>query len=56
MLGLGKLGSREMTVTSDLDLILIYDAPDAVEASDGRAAAAAFDLLRAAERSASSTR
>ena len=35
VLGLGKLGSREMTVTSDLDLILIYDAPAAVEASDG---------------------
>lgn len=25
ILGLGKLGSREMTATSDLDLILIYD-------------------------------
>jgi [glutamine synthetase] adenylyltransferase / [glutamine synthetase]-adenylyl-L-tyrosine phosphorylase len=35
VLGLGKLGSREMTVTSDLDLILIYDAPDGNEASDG---------------------
>jgi glutamate-ammonia-ligase adenylyltransferase len=35
VLGLGKLGSREMTVTSDLDLILIYDAPEAVEASTG---------------------
>ena len=36
VLGLGKLGSREMTVTSDLDLILVYDAPDGVEASRGR--------------------
>ncbi len=35
VLGLGKLGSREMTVTSDLDLILVYDAPETVEASDG---------------------
>jgi len=35
VLGLGKLGSREMTVTSDLDLILIYDAPDGVTASVG---------------------
>ncbi|HZB92590.1 MAG TPA: bifunctional [glutamine synthetase] adenylyltransferase/[glutamine synthetase]-adenylyl-L-tyrosine phosphorylase, partial [Stellaceae bacterium] len=35
VLGLGKLGSREMTVTSDLDLVLIYDAPEAVEASTG---------------------
>jgi glutamate-ammonia-ligase adenylyltransferase len=35
VIGLGKLGGREMTVTSDLDLVLIYDAPVAVEASDG---------------------
>ena len=35
VLGLGKLGSREMTVTSDLDLILVYDAPETVETSDG---------------------
>ncbi len=35
VLALGKLGSREMTITSDLDLILIYDAPDTVESSDG---------------------
>lgn len=35
VVGLGKLGGREMTVTSDLDLILIYDAPDAAEFSDG---------------------
>jgi len=35
VLGLGKLGGREMTVTSDLDLILIYDAPDSVETSNG---------------------
>jgi glutamate-ammonia-ligase adenylyltransferase len=34
-MGLGKLGSREMTVTSDLDLILVYDAPPGVDASDG---------------------
>jgi glutamate-ammonia-ligase adenylyltransferase len=35
VLGLGKLGSREMTITSDLDLILIYDAPEGIESSDG---------------------
>src|SRR5579883_985311 len=34
VIGLGKLGGREMTVTSDLDLILFYDAPDDA-ASDG---------------------
>src|SRR5260221_153514 len=35
VLGLGKLGSPEMTGTSDLDLIIVYDAPEGVEASDG---------------------
>jgi glutamate-ammonia-ligase adenylyltransferase len=35
VLGLGKLGGREMTMTSDLDLILVYDAPEGVEMSDG---------------------
>jgi len=34
-LALGKLGSREMTPTSDLDLIFVYDIPPGVEASDG---------------------
>ncbi len=35
VLGLGKLGGREMSATSDLDLILVYDAPSGVEASTG---------------------
>ena len=35
ILGLGKLGSREMTLQSDLDLILICDAPDFAALSDG---------------------
>ncbi len=35
ILAMGRLGSREMTGASDLDLILIYDAPAASEASDG---------------------
>ena len=35
ILGLGKLGSREMTLQSDLDLILICDAPDFAVLSDG---------------------
>ncbi len=35
VLGLGKLGGREMSATSDLDLICVYDAPDGVEASSG---------------------
>ena len=35
VLGLGKLGSREMTFVSDLDLILIYDAPGVGESTGG---------------------
>ncbi len=35
VLALGKLGSREMTASSDLDLMLIYDFPENVSASDG---------------------
>src|SRR3984893_11126312 len=35
VLALGKLGSREMTATSDLDLILIYDFDPARPESDG---------------------
>jgi len=35
ILGLGKLGSRELTAGSDVDLILLYDHPEAAEDSDG---------------------
>jgi glutamate-ammonia-ligase adenylyltransferase len=35
VIGMGRLGSREMTLASDLDLILIYDAPPGSETSDG---------------------
>ena len=35
VLGLGKLGSREMSATSDLDLIFVYDIPSDLETSDG---------------------
>jgi glutamate-ammonia-ligase adenylyltransferase len=35
VVAMGKLGSREMTVSSDLDLIVIYDAEGA-ESSEGR--------------------
>ncbi len=34
-IGMGRLGSREMTLASDLDLILIYDAPPEITVSDG---------------------
>jgi glutamate-ammonia-ligase adenylyltransferase len=36
ILAMGRLGSREMTLASDLDLILIYEAPEASDASDGQ--------------------
>jgi [glutamine synthetase] adenylyltransferase / [glutamine synthetase]-adenylyl-L-tyrosine phosphorylase len=36
VVALGKLGSREMTAASDLDLMLIYDFPVEVSESDGR--------------------
>src|SRR5271166_2228485 len=35
VIGMGRLGSREMTPASDLDLILIYDVPPGSEMSDG---------------------
>ncbi len=35
VIGMGKLGSREMTAGSDLDLITVYD-PGEAESSDGR--------------------
>ena len=35
VLGMGKLGSAELTASSDLDLLLIYDMPDGQAESDG---------------------
>jgi [glutamine synthetase] adenylyltransferase / [glutamine synthetase]-adenylyl-L-tyrosine phosphorylase len=35
VIAMGKLGGREMTAASDLDLIFIYDAPASTEQSDG---------------------
>ncbi|PCI04359.1 MAG: bifunctional [glutamate--ammonia ligase]-adenylyl-L-tyrosine phosphorylase/[glutamate--ammonia-ligase] adenylyltransferase [Hyphomicrobiales bacterium] len=35
ILGMGKLGSAELTTGSDLDLILLYDHDEKVEKSDG---------------------
>ena len=32
VIGLGKMGGREMTAESDLDLLVIYDAPDRADA------------------------
>jgi len=36
VLAMGKLGGREMTATSDLDLILLYEAPEDAKQSDGK--------------------
>ena len=35
VVAMGKLGGREMTARSDLDLIFVYDAPAETESSDG---------------------
>jgi [glutamine synthetase] adenylyltransferase / [glutamine synthetase]-adenylyl-L-tyrosine phosphorylase len=35
VIAMGKLGGREMTAGSDLDLIFVYDVPSDVEFSDG---------------------
>ncbi len=35
ILGMGKMGGREMTPTSDLDLIFVYDTPDLEARSNG---------------------
>ncbi|HJW42598.1 MAG TPA: bifunctional [glutamine synthetase] adenylyltransferase/[glutamine synthetase]-adenylyl-L-tyrosine phosphorylase [Rhizomicrobium sp.] len=35
VVAMGKLGGREMTAGSDLDLIFVYDLPGEIEASDG---------------------
>jgi glutamate-ammonia-ligase adenylyltransferase len=42
VLGLGKLGSFEMTATSDLDLVLLYDFDPEQPESDGRKPLHAF--------------
>jgi glutamate-ammonia-ligase adenylyltransferase len=36
VLGLGRLGAGELTPSSDLDLMLLYDRPDEAEPSNGR--------------------
>lgn len=35
VIAMGKLGGREMTAGSDLDLVFVYDVPSGVEQSDG---------------------
>src|SRR6202000_187718 len=35
VVAMGKLGGREMTASSDLDLVFVYEAPPGIEASNG---------------------
>ena len=35
VVAMGKLGSRQLTITSDIDLIVVYDAPPDARQSDG---------------------
>ncbi|WP_341897704.1 bifunctional [glutamine synthetase] adenylyltransferase/[glutamine synthetase]-adenylyl-L-tyrosine phosphorylase [Ferrovibrio terrae] len=35
LVGLGRLGSRELTLESDLDLVLVFDCPETAGQSDG---------------------
>ena len=51
LLAFGKMASREMTATSDLDFILLYDVPAGVESSDGpRPLAASHYFTRLTQR------
>ena len=51
VIAMGKLGGREMTAGSDLDLILVYDHPEASEVSTGnRSLSAGQYYARLAQR------
>ena len=51
VLAMGKLGAREMTVASDLDLIFIYETAEGAEQSDGpKPLAASQYFARQAQR------
>jgi glutamate-ammonia-ligase adenylyltransferase len=50
LVGMGKLGSREMTAASDLDLILIYDFPEAAESTGRRPLPAVLYYTRLTQR------
>lgn len=45
VVGMGNLGSAELTAGSDLDLILLYDAPDQLAESDGEKPLAAVQYF-----------
>lgn len=50
VLGLGKLGSRELTTGSDLDLVFVYDAPEDMRSAGERPLAAATWYARLGQR------
>jgi glutamine synthetase adenylyltransferase len=50
LIGLGRLGSREMTAGSDLDLILLYDAPADAESDGAKPLAASMYFMRLTQR------
>src|SRR5690606_10128287 len=50
VLGLGKLGSRELTIGSDLDLIFVYDAPEDARSDGARSLPASTYYARLGQR------
>ncbi|MEO1198822.1 MAG: bifunctional [glutamine synthetase] adenylyltransferase/[glutamine synthetase]-adenylyl-L-tyrosine phosphorylase [Pseudomonadota bacterium] len=51
LLAMGKLGGRELTATSDLDMIVLYDGADGTVTSDGeKPLAASTYFLRLSQR------
>jgi glutamate-ammonia-ligase adenylyltransferase len=50
VLGLGKLGSRELSIGSDLDLIFVYDAPEDARSDGARPLPAATYYARLGQR------
>ena len=50
VLGLGKLGSHELTVGSDLDLVFVYDAPADAQSDGARPLPAATYYARLGQR------
>lgn len=50
LVGYGKAGSREMTANSDLDLVVIYDAPSGAESNGARPIGAQEYFARLTQR------
>jgi glutamate-ammonia-ligase adenylyltransferase len=50
VVAMGKLGSREMTASSDLDLIFVYDAPDEAISDGAKSVPASVFYARLAQR------